>query len=311
MTAARIHLVTAVRDEEDNLPRLADALLSQSVAPSGWTIVDTGSSDGTVAIAEAAASRHPWIGVIRAPSPRRARGAPIVRAIELAADACANHPPDLFVNIDADVSFAPDFLERLAEAFDADPTLGIAGGTCYEASRGDWHERFVTGSSVWGATRAYRWACLADVRPLEPRMGWDGIDELRAQARGWSTATLRGLPFRHHRPEGALDPAWRRYVGEGATAHFMGYRPFYLLLRALHHARRHPAAVAMAAGFVIRALARRPRLDDLLARAYLRDQQRLGRLRTRARESRGATSLSLREPTTPRHPDRSAGTRGS
>jgi hypothetical protein len=72
----------------------------------------------------------------------------------------------------------------------------------------------------------------------------------------------------------------------------MGYRPSYLMLRALHHTRRNPAAFAMIGAFVLRALARRPQLDDRAARAYLARQQNLRSLPRRVRESRGGGGAS-------------------
>ena len=144
----------------------------------------------------------------------------------------------------------------------------------------------MTGSTVWGATRAYRWECLEAVRPLEPRLGWDGIDELRAHSRRWRTRTLRDLPFLHYRAEGSRERRWRAYAAQGATAHFMGYRPSYLALRSLHHARRHPTALAMLMSYLVRAAGRRPQLDDYEARAYLRRRQALRRI-TRRHEALG------------------------
>ena len=42
------------------------------------------------------------------------------------------------------------------------------------------------------------------------RLGWDGIDEFKANALGWRTTAFEELPFRHHRPEGERDgSAWR------------------------------------------------------------------------------------------------------
>jgi len=293
MTAPRIAVVTPVRDELENLPRLAETMVAQELVPERWTIVDTGSTDGTLELAQELAHRHGWIEAVALPAENSERGAPIVRAIELVADGLADNPPELLVNVDADVSFGPTFLRALSLAFDADTRLGIAGGTCYEQSGDEWRERFVTGTSVWGATRAYRWQCLEDVRPLEPRLGWDGIDEVRAQARGWSTATLRDLPFRHHRPEGARDGAWRAFAARGATAHFMGYRPSYVFLRALHHARRHPAALAMVGSYLVHSLGGSAQLDDVEARRYLRKQQSLRRLARRSREARGAATARI------------------
>ena len=49
-----------------------------------------------------------------------------------------------------------------------------------------------------------------DVLPLEHRMGWDGVDEFRANARGWKTRTFKEFAFRHHRREGERDGAPRR-----------------------------------------------------------------------------------------------------
>ena len=91
---------------------------------------------------------------------------------------------------------------HLLHRFVYDPSLGIASGACLELSSGRWRARHVTGDHVWGASRAYRAECLADVSPLEERVGWDGIDVFKATARGWRTATFPDLAFRHHRPEG-------------------------------------------------------------------------------------------------------------
>jgi hypothetical protein len=68
----------------------------------------------------------------------------------------------------------------------------------------------------------------------------------------------------------------------------MGYRPWYLVLRALHHTRHDAAAVAMLYGFVAAAVTHQPALDDPAVRAYLRDAQALKNLRARRREALGA-----------------------
>jgi hypothetical protein len=123
--------------------------------------------------------------------------------------------------------------------------------------------------------------------PLEERLGWDGIDEFKANARGWRTQTLVELPFRHHRREGVRDGEWRMRVEHGRFAHYVGYRPSYLLLRALHNARRHPAALGLVWGYVAAAVSRAPGLEDRSAREYVRSQQRLRNVPLRVREALG------------------------
>ena len=280
-------VVTPVRNEADNLRRLAEALARQSRLPTSWIIVDTGSTDQTHVIVDDLARAHSWIETRSLDGTELVRGGPIARAFELGF-ATAPGSADVVVKLDADTSFAPDYFERLLAEFAADPALGMASGTCVERKDGEWRERHVTGTTVWGASRAYRRQCLTDVLPLEHRMGWDGVDEFRANSRGWKTHTFKELPFRHHRREGERDGSPRRArMAQGRAARFLGYRLWYLTLRSLWHARHEPAALAMIWGYVLAAARREPRCADVAARAYLRRQQSMRTLPLRAAEAIG------------------------
>jgi biofilm PGA synthesis N-glycosyltransferase PgaC len=281
-------VVTPARDEAVNLPQLAASFAAQTIRPTVWYIVDNGSSDGTLEVAHRIAGEHDWVRVLSLPGPSVAdRGAPVVRALQAGIAALAD-PPDVLVNVDADITFEPDYFERLLAKFDGDSALGIASGSAYELRGGRWEQRFVTGSTVWGASRAYRWDCLQQLLPLEERVAWDGVDEFKANARGWRTVAFEELPFKHHRREGERDgTAWRARRNQGQAAYYLGYRPWYLLLRALWNARREPAALGMAWGYASSALRREQRNDDPDARAYLRRQQSPRNLKRRAREAAG------------------------
>jgi glycosyltransferase involved in cell wall biosynthesis len=288
MSASSYAAITPVRDEEENLERLAACMVAQTLLPASWLIVDNGSTDGTVALAEALAQDHDWIRLAHAEAADRARpGAPIVRAFKAGLEQL-DEQPDVIVKLDADVSMGEDYFERILQAFSADPRLGIAGGACLELEDGEWTETYVTGDHVRGASRCYRRECLEAVSPLEERVGWDGIDELKAAVLGWHTRLLRDVPFRHHRRVGERDGgSTARWKRQGQGAYFMGYRFSYLLLRTAHHARRNPSALAMVLGYTSAAARREPRCADDAVTSYLREQQRLTRLRSRMREAKG------------------------
>jgi glycosyltransferase involved in cell wall biosynthesis len=281
-------VVTPARNEADNIRRLAGSLRAQTLAPAAWVIVDNGSTDDTVRLAQELAGEDASVSVIEAPGERTpTRGGPVARAFSAGLEQLTEQP-DVVVKLDADVSFEPDFFSRLLAEFERDPALGIAGGTCYELEDGAWKAKHATGDRVRGATRAYRWACLQTVLPLEHRAGWDGIDELRAIARGFRTRSFADLPFYHHRRLAERDESRRRRLFEtGRSNWYSGYRPSYVLLRSLFKARRELAALALVGGYASAALRREPRCPDPVARAYLRREQSFRRLPRRIREARG------------------------
>lgn len=280
-------LVTPVRTEEKNLARLAKSLEKQTLAPTAWMIVDNGSEDGTLEVARRLKETHQWVHVISAPPDTRPRpGAPIVRAFHAGLNKLPVLP-NVVVKLDADTSMDPDHFRRLVQAFVDDPALGIASGTCLELDEGgEWQSIPVAPGHVRGAVRAYRRACLEQVLPLEERVGWDGIDELKAAVLGWKTRMLPDLGFYHHRRLGARDgTASARWRAQGEAAWYMGYRCSYLLLRSLHHARRDRAALAMFTSYLGAAARREPRYPDSKVRAYLRKRQTLRALTRRYLEA--------------------------
>jgi len=284
-------VVTPAWNEADNLPRLAGRIASQTRLPSAWAIVDTGSTDTTRDVAAGLAREHYWIRAVSLEPTAAARGGPVVRAFKAGLIELRTELPEVVVKLDADLDFEDDYFERFVDAFAANPALGIASGLCYEQVDVEWRPGFGTRSHVWGASRAYRRECLREVLPLEERQGWDEIDAIKAQLRGWEVGTLFDLPFRHLRPEGGRDGGRKRWFDQGDTARYMGYRFSYLVGRALFRARRDPAALAMVPGYLGASLRRAPVLPDADARAYVRRAQRLRELPLRAREARGRPAV--------------------
>jgi biofilm PGA synthesis N-glycosyltransferase PgaC len=288
----RYALVTPARNEADNLRRLADSLAAQTLAPAAWVIVDDGSDDATGEVADELAREYEWVRALRSPNAdddaltRGRRSGRDVVAFT-AGVASLEHTPELVVKLDADVSLDPDFFERLAAEFDADPTLGIASGTCYERdTAGGWSPYHVTRDHVRGATRAWRWACYEQVGPLAERIGWDVVDEVTARVNGWSTRSISGLPFYHHRSLGERDGGRRQWAMQGELAWFVGYRFPYMVLRALFRARREPAALVSIPAFLSAARRGDPRIDRELRR-YVRSEQSLRKLPLRLRQALG------------------------
>jgi glycosyltransferase involved in cell wall biosynthesis len=275
MGASSYAAVTPARDEEENLRRLAESMLAQTVLPARWVIVENGSSDATAQVAAELAAAHPWIRLLQTEgSAGYSRTSPYMRAWHAGVDSLAG-VGDVVVKLDADVSFAPDFFAGILAAFAEDERLGIASGSCHEFHDGAWREWILPGDAVWGPTRAYRRPCLDVVLPLSDSIAYSAIDVTKAHLAGYRVRNLRHLPFRHHRVEGTGEGSkWRAWHGEGVAAHYVGYRPSFVVGRCLYRLRKDPAAAALVVGYLGAQLRRAPVLDEPAVRAALRRRQR-------------------------------------
>lgn len=294
MTSDRLqsHLVvTPARNEQDNLQRLAEALIAQVWRPDAWIVVDNGSTDQTREVVLELGRVHDWIRLVSIPSDSSPiRGRSSVRAFNAGV---MGEPmsADLITGLDADVSFGPDYFDSLRQEFERNPRLGIASGLCYEHDGADWKPVHVTHPNLRGAALTYRRECLGELLPLEARHGgWEAISIVRARNRGWETALFPELGFRHHRPTGVRDNSrFASYAEEGDGAYYMWYRPSYLFLRTLYRAlgRRDLAATGLAWGFTRAALRGAPRHSEPALREFMRSNQSPRKWILRARESTG------------------------
>jgi len=284
-------VVTPARNEAENIRRLADCLVAQTWLPNRWVVVDNGSTDGTQEIVRELGHSHNWIHLISIPSdsdPTRGRSS--VRAFNSGVMG-ERSLGDLITGLDADISFEPNYFDSIRRKFECNTRLGIAAGLCYERHGDRWRPVHVTHPNLRGAALTYRQQCLAELLPLEARHGgWEAISIVRARTRGWDTALIKDLGFRHHRPTGTRDLSrFTSYAEEGDGAYYMWYRPSYLLLRTLYRTlrSRNLAATGLAWGYTRAALRGAPRHTEPALRDFMRSNQSPKNWLVRARESAG------------------------
>lgn len=270
----RYVIVTPAHNEEAFLPNLISSVAAQTIAPTRWTIVDDRSTDGTARILDEAAARYTWIEAIHIDGERtRLPGGETVLM--------AFMKPERFkdvgfvLRLDADISFGADFVRLLLSEFDSDPELGIASATLFEPRRDSWYPVAQPAFHTRGPTKMYSLRCLGAIGGLEPCLGWDTVDEIRANMLGFSTRSFGHIRANHHRPQGTARGAWRGFRSKGQAAYYAGYSPLFQILRSGRRMLSSPlGGLMMCAGFFEGYFRRMPMVNDPQLIKFLRRQQR-------------------------------------
>jgi len=271
-------IISPARDEDEYIERTIRCVISQTVQPLEWIIVDDGSSDETADIIWSYAIRYPWIRLIRLPNRgRRQRGAGVVSAFYEGYGRLEHRDYNFIVKLDVDLSFNALYFEELFRRFAVSPSLGIAGGALYTFRHGRWLLDKAPLDTVYGPTKVYRRECFEQIGGLVRSLGWDAIDDLKAQLLGWQTRTFRDLVVLHYRPIGKRSGVIKAGLERGKGAYFMGSHPLFILARGLYRmGRDRPPVIAglgLLLGYFGSWLKRKPRIDDAELIAFLRRKQ--------------------------------------
>jgi glycosyltransferase involved in cell wall biosynthesis len=286
-------LVTPARNEEDYIEGVIGSVGSQSVLPRKWIIVSDGSTDRTDDIVRAHARTRDYIELIRMGEHRGRNFAAKVECFEVGRDFLAGVDYDIIANLDADITFAPDYFEYLLERFAENPRLGVAG-TAFVENGGQYDYRFTNIEHVSGQCQLFRRQCFEDIGGYKPIKG-GGIDWVAvttARMRGWETRTFTEKAFVHHRTMGTGNSnGWHVHFKQGQKDYACGNHPLWEVFRAVYQCAGKPyvlRGLLILSGFLWASVrvARRPIPADLVQ--FIRAEQ-LRRLRQKFSPSSGRT----------------------
>lgn len=280
-------VISPVRNEAEYIEQTIQSMISQTIKPCEWIVVNDGSTDGTEDIIERYLATYPWMKLVnREDRGFRQRGGGVVRAFYDGYEALSCQDYEFIVKLDGDLSFEPTYFEQLLGEFATRPRLGIAGGGCYVYTGDNWALEGNDPRHVRGPTKVYRRVCFEAIGGLVPSLGWDGIDEWKARILGWEVMSFLDLKVRHHRPLGSGTGKLRSKIEMGRAAYFMGYHPLFMLARGVRRMVDRPyvlGGLAILWGYFGDWLKRREQVNDPAMIRFLRQHQlkRLGLVRVR------------------------------
>jgi glycosyltransferase involved in cell wall biosynthesis len=243
MAFAPYVLITSARNEEDYIEKTIASVVHQTVVPEKWIIVSDGSTDRTDEIVRQYSTRFHFIELMR----RDTRGERSYQSQkEARTDAVKrleNTPYEFIGCLDADLSFGPDYYERLMEHFRDNPRLGIAGGQLTDCCNNKKYRDFSSRTSVPGGVQFFRRNCYEEIGGFTPLAYGkvDAVAEITARMKGWETRSFPELTVLHYRRVGTEGKSiWKTRFHEGKAEYLIGYHPLFHLARAFQRLVQKP-----------------------------------------------------------------------
>ncbi|WP_179354498.1 glycosyltransferase family 2 protein [Winogradskyella vidalii] len=227
------YIIIPAHNEEDYIGKTLESLVEQTLLPKKVVVINDHSSDNTQNIVEDYASKHPWISLVNSKSSdKHLPGSKIINAFNKGLASLDSHY-DIICKFDADLIFPENYLEKLAQHFQAKPKLGMASGFCYIENNNEWVlENLTNKDHIRGALKAYTKDCFKQIGQLKASMGWDTVDELLAKYHGWEILTDETLHVKHLKPTGQSYNKASKYL-QGEAMYKMRYGFWITLISAM------------------------------------------------------------------------------
>jgi glycosyltransferase involved in cell wall biosynthesis len=207
--------------------------------------VDDGSTDGTAEIVGKYAASYPWIELVQMPERRERHFGGKATAVNTGRQKAVGLQYGVIGNLDADVSFEPDYFEFLMGKFSEHPRLGVAG-TAFREENMSYNYEFVGIEHVSGMCQMFRRECFEDIGGYQAIQsgGIDLIAVLSARAKGWETRTFAEKKFVHHRVQGSvLHAGLREKLHLGRKDYLLGNHPVWEVFRSIYQMRYKPYVI--------------------------------------------------------------------
>jgi glycosyltransferase involved in cell wall biosynthesis len=272
-------LVTSARNEAKFIETTLRSVVSQTLAPERWVIVDDGSTDDTAVIVEKYLKNYRWIELLRRPNRPDRSFTGKALAVNSALEHVASLRFDVVGNLDADVSFGPDYMAFLIGKFAADPELGVAGTPYTEAEYDSGKDSFAGQNYVSGPCQLFRYTCFQEIGGyVQSRSGGiDWIAVTQARMHGWKVRSFAEKRFHHHRPMGTAEKGKLAAIfAYGQKDYYLGGSPIWQLFRVAYRITKKPyvtGGLALLFGYSWAAIRRVKRpVSAELVRFHRRDQ---------------------------------------
>ncbi len=275
-------LISPCRDEAEYIEFTLKSVVTQSIPPKLWLIVDDGSTDATPEIIKKYQQQYDFIKVL--PKPDRGErkvGPGVIEAFYFGYDTLNIDDFDYLCKLDMDLELPPRYFEILMERMEAEPRLGTCSGKPCEknAETGQLTPEKRGDETSVGMSKFYRTSCFKDIGGFVHEVMWDGIDSHKCRQLGWISCAYNDLElqFAHLRQMGSSQKGiYTGRIRHGFGQYFMGTGLLYMLASTLYRLNEKPVVLGSLAslwGYLTSLFSGKARLNDPELRKFINHYQ--------------------------------------
>jgi len=258
-------LISPARNESALIEKTIQSVIKQTVLPLRWVIVNDGSTDNTSEIVRSYLADNPWIKLVDLPVRKERHFAAKVNAFNAGWDTVKNLDYQVIGNLDADVSFEPDYFEFLLDKMSEDSRLGVAGTIFMEEGYSSGKDSMEGQNHVAGAAQMFRRECFDQIGGYLPNKagGIDWIAVTTARMLGWKTRAFCEKSLFHYRKLGTAErnPLASSF-SYGEKDYYLGNHPLWELFRVSYRLTKRPYllnGMALGSGYLWAVVTRQKR----------------------------------------------------
>lgn len=246
-------LITSARNEGEYIEKTILSVISQTILPCRWIIVDDGSTDDTAKIVKKYASDHKFITLLSTVGDQQRNFGSKAKAVNFAYKQSLDSEFNYVGNLDADISFDPLFIEKILLKMEDNKLLGLAGGVRYDFHGRIFKKTRCSKTSVGGPCQIFRKECFEDIGGYLPLKhgGVDTAAEVMARMKGWGVESFDDVYMFHHRRTGtAKGGVLKAKFRQGVIDFAHGNHPLFELVKLIYRCRERPYIIGSASRLV-------------------------------------------------------------
>jgi biofilm PGA synthesis N-glycosyltransferase PgaC len=234
-------LITPVHNEANRVANMIRSIVSQTVRPKKWVIVNDASTDNTAESIGRYEAEYDFITQLKlVRDGMNSYYAHRTRAILAGYEQIKHLEFDFVACLDSDISIQPTYYESILEEFNRNPMLGIATGIYINKVNGRLERVIRDNTSTPGGLQMFRRECYETIGGyrLMRYGGDDSLAGIMAQMHGWETRAFPQCETIHDRPTGTACGKGilvARFY-QGFAEYNLATHPVFMLAKSLRRA---------------------------------------------------------------------------